>query len=493
MSSYWPANPRIYQINTFVWLHELSKVANFAIDLRNIPEETIGDICNDFDAVWLMGVWERSPNSQRVSRTHPGLITEYHKALNDYTEEDVIGSPYAVYNYFFSPLIGGIEGIRDFRNKLTRKNVKLILDFVPNHVAVDHIWTVDNPDIFLKGDRSDLLTYPEAYFEAKGNILAHGKDPNFPAWTDTVQINAFSPAAREKLVNTLLNIAKLSDGVRCDMAMLMTNEVFRRTWGSRGGDSLKKEFWVEIISKVKKKHPNFLFMAEVYWDMEWTLQQQGFDFCYDKRLYDRLKSAPPNDINAHLKADMNYQRKLLRFIENHDEERAANVFPKQKLFCASLIELSLLGGCLIHEGQLKGYKIRIPIQLQRRAFERINPEICNYFKKLFGIIRKNMFEQFSWELCEVTILDDAKTIHPSFIAYRWFTDTISYLFVINYDSNTNSGHVRINEEFDRKETWEFRDLLTDISYNHKAEHLKEYGLFVELKPWNSHVLLLKRT
>ena len=107
------------------------------------------------------------------------------------------------------------------------------------------------------------------------------------------------------------------------MAMLMTNEVFAHTWGERAGTAPEADFWPLLIARCKQVHPYFLFMAEVYWDMEWTLQQEGFDLCYGKRLYDCLVRDPPDAVRERLQADGAYQQRLIRFIENHDEPRSA--------------------------------------------------------------------------------------------------------------------------------------------------------------------------
>ena len=114
------------------------------------------------------------------------------------------------------------------------------------------------------------------------------------------------------------------------MAMLLMNSIFERTWGSRAGPRPATEYWVEVISAIKRHHSDFLFIAEAYWDLEWELQQQGFDFCYDKRLYDRLEHENAESVRLHLCADPAYQNKLLRFIENHDEPRAASAFTPAK-------------------------------------------------------------------------------------------------------------------------------------------------------------------
>ena len=140
-----------------------------------------------------------------------------------------------------------------------------------------------------------------------------------------VQLNAFSQDLRDAHVATLRDIADQCDGVRCDMAMLMMNETFARTWGERVGPAPAGDYWPEVIAAVREDHPDFCFIAEAYWDLEWALQSQGFDYCYDKRLYDRLLHETAEDVRLHLTADTGYQQRLLRFVENHDEPRAASV------------------------------------------------------------------------------------------------------------------------------------------------------------------------
>src|SRR4030065_67366 len=107
------------------------------------------------------------------------------------------------------------------------------------------------------------------------------------------------------------------------MAMLLITRIFRQTWGERAGALPAREFWEEVIPAVKAPYPQFLMIAEAYWDLEWELLQQGFDYCYDKRLYDRLRHAGAEAVRQHLEADLSYQERLGRFIGNNDDTPAA--------------------------------------------------------------------------------------------------------------------------------------------------------------------------
>ena len=150
----------------------------------------------------------------------------------------------------------------------------------------------EHPEYYISGTESDLARAPQNYTRArrKGGdlLLAYGRDPYFSGWPDTLQLNYGNPALQEAMIGELVRIAGQCDGVRCDMAMLVLPEVFERTWGIPS-----QPFWPKATQRVGSAVPDFCFMAEVYWDLEWTLQQQGFDYTYDKRLYDRLRKVMP--------------------------------------------------------------------------------------------------------------------------------------------------------------------------------------------------------
>ena len=126
------------------------------------------------------------------------------------------------------------------------------------------------------------------------------------------------------------------------------------------------DYWPGVISSVRSVHPGFVFVAEAYWGLEWALQRQGFDYCYDKRLYDRLAADQAGAVIAHLTAELAYQERLVRFIENHDEPRAAATFSRERLRAAAVTTLSQTGARLVHEGQLEGRTVHLPVFLARR-------------------------------------------------------------------------------------------------------------------------------
>ncbi|HZV81537.1 MAG TPA: alpha-amylase family glycosyl hydrolase, partial [Geobacteraceae bacterium] len=297
----WPKYPIIYEINTWAWLHELSRKYVRPVTLATVPSEEWNYLFSlGADAIWFMGVWERSPAGIGVAMQNEGLLEDFSRALHDFSPEDIVGSPYCVRRYVVDDHLGGPDGLAAARNILRERGLRLILDFVPNHVAPDHPWVVEHPEYFIRGDAADLRRDPASFFEAGGNVFACGKDPYFPAWPDVLQLNAFDPGLRQAVIDTVTDIAGQCDGIRCDMAMLMLNNIFERTWGTRAGQRPDGDYWTAVIPAIKRRLPEFRFIAEAYWDLEWELQQQGFDFCYDKKLYDRLEHDSAESIRLHL-------------------------------------------------------------------------------------------------------------------------------------------------------------------------------------------------
>jgi len=276
--------PSLYQINTRVWLTELSQSLGRPARLDDLPDAELDRLAGmGFDWVWFLSVWQTGLAGQRVSRANAGWRNEFQETLPDLREEDIAGSGFAIIGYSVHPALGGDEALARLRQRLAKHGLKLMLDFVPNHMGLDHPWVESHPEYFIAGTEDALTREPQNYIRVKRKkgdlILAYGRDPYFSGWPDTLQLDYSNPAIQEAMMRELEKIASQCDGVRCDMAMLVLPEIFERTWGRRA-----PLFWPAAIHRVKASSPDFVFMAEVYWDMEWTMQQQGFDYAYDKKL-----------------------------------------------------------------------------------------------------------------------------------------------------------------------------------------------------------------
>jgi glycosidase len=484
--SIWPGYPTIFEINTWVWLSALGERAGTSLDLSSVPSAEWDAIADcGFDAVWLMGVWERSPASIAISNQNQNLLCDLRRALPDFRPQDNVGSPYSVRRYVVDTHLGGAHGLAIARNELAKRNIRLVLDFVPNHVATDHAWAIEHPEYFIAGNADDLRNDPVSFIAIGGRVFACGRDPYFPAWQDVLQLNAFQPGLRQAAIETVSTIARQCDGIRCDMAMLLLDPIFERTWGSRAGPQPATEYWARVISAIKRDHLDFLFIAEAYWDLEWQLQQQGFDFCYDKRLYDRLQHGNPESVRLHLSADLNYQEKLLRFIENHDEPRAAAAFPPAKERAAAVTTATLPGARLFHEGQCDGRKIRLPVFLGRRPEEPADRELQVFYKKLLKAIDNGVFHKGRWSLCDPKGWPDNAS-YQSLVAWSWVNDDDRYLIVVNLSENAVQARVPVPWGDAGGQTWRLMDALSDATYDRDGDEMRDPGLYVELGPWNCH-------
>lgn len=484
-------NPLIYEINTRVWLDELSRAAGKPLSLATVPDEVWDGIAGlGFDAVWLMGVWERSPAGIRISMQSAGLLEDFRRALPDFAAADNVGSPYCIRRYVADAHLGGPQGLAAARAALAERGMGLILDFVPNHVAPDHPWTLEHPEYFIQGSAQDLEGDPSSFIGIGGRVFACGRDPYFPAWPDVLQLNAFDPGLRRAAVDTLTDIAGQCDGVRCDMAMLLLNDVFERTWGERAGRRPEADYWREVIPAVRRAAPGFVFMAEAYWDLEWELQQQGFDFCYDKRLYDRLEHDAPTAIRSHLTAGPDYQQRLVRFIENHDEPRAASVFGRGADRAAAVVALTLPGAALVHEGQLDGRRVRLPVFLARRPDEEPDGELLAFYRDLLNRLRDNGCRSGRWRLLECLGWPDNTTC-DNLLAWVWETDAARCLVVVNFSPAPAQGLVAGFGDDVADATWRLED-LDGTAYLRDGGEIRDRGLYVDLPGWGYHVLDWRR-
>jgi glycosidase len=366
-----------------------------------------------------------------------------------------------------------------------------MLDFVPNHMGLGHPWVEIHPEHFIRGNELDLARSPKNYIWVKrkaGNLLlAHGRDPYFPGWPDTLQLNYANPATQEAMIGELLKIAGQCDGVRCDMAMLVLPDVFERTWGQRA-----PLFWPKATQRARDRVPRFTFMAEVYWDLEWTLQQQGFDYAYDKRLYDRLHEGHARPVREHFHAGLDYQDKLARFLENHDEPRAAATFPREVHEAAAVINFLSPGLRFFHEGQFRGRKKRISPHLCRRPDEPIDADLAKFYDRLLAMLRNPLLRQGRWQLLDCTPAWEGNWTWDCFVAFAWERSSEDRILVaVNYAPNQSQCYVRLPFPNLDNRRWRLQDQIAAATYNREGSSLLSSGLYLDMAPWQAAVFTLQ--
>jgi hypothetical protein len=450
----------------------------------SLPEVQVSEF------LWTMGIWAESPMSKQIAKTHPGLRQEFIKVLPDLREKDIVGSPYAVYEYIPSPEIcDSWDDLKEFHETLESGGKKLILDFVPNHMAVDSPWIERCPRAFL--NRDDNYDHPSQedldknhFLHPSGSVFAHGRDPYFDGWTDTIQFD-FSHSETLDLHREFIDkISDYCDGIRCDMAMLPLSEVFERTHNKKG----LPFYWEEMILITKKKNPNFIFIAEVYWNLETRLQTFGFDYTYDKDLYDHLKNQNSAAIRYHLRSNPLYLEKSLHFLENHDEPRSNSTFFREGIVYFALLNF-LPGATLIHDGQKEGFRKKIPVQLGRSPKEEVDDTVRSSYLRIFSQLEKRDSASIVYFDLDTTIYDSTADNSIFARATKWDNQNLEIL-IFNPMNHKISGRIHLTDNqleiFGDKPAYRFKDILTDRTYSQNRNEVKKYGLYFSLEPFRGH-------
>jgi hypothetical protein len=485
--------PSLYQINTRVWLTELSREHGKRATLDDIPDAELDCLAElGFDWLWFLSVWQTGPAAQAISRANPEWRKDFGQTLPDLREEDIAGSGFAIQNYTVHRDLGGPAALARLRERMQERELKLMLDFVPNHMAPDHPWMDEHPDYFLHGSETDLARSPQNYCRVQTKngplVLAYGRDPYFDGWPDTLQLNYGNPELQQAMIGALEKIAGQCDGVRCDMAMLVLPEVFERTWGIAA-----QPFWPKATQRVREKSPHFCFMAEVYWDMEWTMQQQGFDYAYDKRLYDRLRDGHVRPVREHFHAGLDYQNKLARFLENHDEPRAAATFTLEVHEAAAVVTFLSPGLRFFHQGQFEGRMKRISPHLVRAPEEPLDQKLKQFYDRLLAVLRNPAVRNGDWRLLECAPAWDGNWTSDCFVAYFWQgADDEQLLVAVNYAPNQSQCYIRMPSTNLRDRQWRLEDLLSDARHDRDGNELESRGLYVDLSPWRAHVFAMTK-
>ena len=482
--------PSLYQVNTRVSLRELSQKLGRQAKLDDYPDAILDRLADaGFEWVYMLGVWQTGPAGLRISRGQAEWVAEYKETLPDFKLEDVAGSCFAIANYAVHYQFGGNSALERLRQRIHDRGMKLMLDFVPNHTALDHPWVDSHPEYYIEGTDEQLKRAPQNYvrLKSKGSrVLAYGRDPYFAGWPDTLQLNYAEPALQEAMRRELQKVANLCDGVRCDMAMLILPDVFERTWGLR-----PEPFWQQAIQQIRSGNQDFRFMAEVYWDLEWTLQQLGFDYTYDKRLYDRLRDHRTVAVRDHFRADMDFQSKSARFLENHDEPRAAAAFSPEVHPAAAVLTFLCPGLRFFHDGQFDGRTVKLSVHLGRRPEEATDEALHEFYMRLLPCIHRPATQNGNWQLLNCTPAWEGNWTSDCFICFAWQSEGDPPLLVaVNYAPNHSQCYIRVPLGEIGGHAVRLQDLMSSAVYQRDGDELLSRGLYLDLPPWGYHVFEL---
>jgi hypothetical protein len=481
-------HPHLIEIPLYPWLDRLSRQSGRTIGLGKVPDAEWDRIQQlGFDWVWLMGIWGRSRRARQIFRSDAARFASYDRALPGWTLEDIVGSPYAVADYRPDARIGSWKELDVARRKLRERGIGLMLDFVPNHTALDHPWVRRNADFYIEGRESDFRAAPERFEliedkSGKLRFLAHGRDPYFPPWPDTAQLNLFDPGLRKAAVETVRRIARHADGVRCDMAMLARNGIFGKTWSALIAQPAPgEEYWSEVLAAA----PNLVWMAETYWDTETQMQDAGFAFTYDKKFRDALREGSAGGVRSALDLDFARQQRMARFLENHDEERAGAIFAPDRIEAAATLAATAPGMRFYFHGQIEGEKIHSPVELGRAHEEPADAALQALYESLLRLADADAFHRGRWRLLTPEAAGDQS--HENLIVYEWRTEQSWKVVAANPTHYVGQARVALGDEVRADVTgYLLRDELHDVAYPRSREELAN-GLYIRLDAGRAHI------
>lgn len=486
-------HPYLYLINTRLWINQLTKKYEKPITIDKIPDNEWQPLFDRYDYFWFMGIYKESEASRQHAQKW-SFQSRY--ALPDLDpNKDVAASPFAIPEYSPNTLIvKDWESWDEMLDYLHSNNKKVIIDFVPNHLALDCELAKTHPQYFIQGNQAQYQANPDFYYpisssDEKTYYLAHGKDPNFPPWADTLQLNYAIPEVHRYMSDVLQNLSLHCDGLRCDMAMLLDPGTFLRTWGWTLSDEEKKylsehSFWEENIPLIKKNvNNNFKFIGEVYWDQDYL--SQYFDYLYDDRFYKGVIRPSP-DFKNHLYELLdsghvnNSNCRQALYIENHDEERAIKTLGEKRAKAAAFLAATIPKTMfIVNQGQENGWKIRPPMQINRFPPESDNPQIKAFYQKLFTLINSPLFKSGTLHLSHINQIS-GDTIALELSSKDKESMAIFCINIGESDSQCTIPSIDKNTPVEIESLSEEKEIVADNN--------RQNGLYIALEPGEVQVI-----
>jgi len=459
--------------------------------LSEVPDQELQAIqAMNIDMIWMMGLWHLGPYGLHHDQTDPSLLATYAQVLPGYTMPDIIGSPYAVTNYTCNPQLGSDTDILAFKQRVNNLGMLFMVDFVPNHSAVDCEWTDEFPNYYVRAPKGTQPPYDPTIYLPNG--IAYGSVcSGCGAWTDTAQFNYWDTEEREARINDLMLAASMSDAIRCDMAYLLLNDLIEQNWGTQlsswGYSRPATEWWSDAITAVKQEYPNIIFLAEVYSPYQPTLQSLGFDYTYDKDLYDKLGNGNLDDIRSWLSTNtIQFITQSAHFISNHDEPRAVPYFGSWWIAdAAALITFTLPGMRFFLMWEFDGFSAKLDVHLRRESTESPVSGVQSFYNTFLPIVTADVFKYGTWTYLTVGGADTAWRL----IAYRWEYNNEKRLCVINFSDTQGQGTVIVSnaEPVDGNDTIPVTDLLSGTTFYRSASQMRTDGLYVIINSWYAQI------
>lgn len=457
--------PRVVMMakSTLVWLHQLSADYGRTINrLDLIPDEELDILASrGFNALWLIGLWERSDASRRIKQ--------------DCGNPEAAASAYSLFDYEIAGELGGWPALDNLRTRCSWRGIRLAADMVPNHTGLDSQWVRHRPELFLQSDSPPFPGYTfsgqnlsgdpsvgvwleDHYYDrsdaavvfkrtdfrtGRTTYIYHGNDGTGMPWNDTAQIDFLNPASREAVTERILHVAQNFPIIRFDAAMVLAKKQFRRLWypepggggdiPSRSEHALSRqdfdermggEFWRDVVDRCAREAPDTLLLAEAFWMMEgYFVRTLGMHRVYNSAFMNMLKKEENSKFRESIKNTQEFDKRILKrfvnFMNNPDEETAVSQFGRgDKYFGVCTLMATLPGLPMFGHGQIEGFEEKYGMEY-RRAYRDEKPDeglIARHEREIFPLLkRRHLFSGVDDFL--LYDLRDDDTVNQNVFAY----------------------------------------------------------------------------
>lgn len=515
--------PRVVLIakNTYVWLNQLSKKYKRSISrLDEIPDEELDQLAKwGFNALWLIGIWERSKISKKIKREMGNPEAE--------------ASAYSLYDYQIASDLGGYEAYEYLKGQIQKRGIRLSGDMVPNHTGLDSKWLIEHPDWFISVSESPFPAYS---FEGKNlssdsrlglyledhyytrtdaavvfkrvdfqngtvNYIYHGNDGTDMPWNDTAQLDFLKERVREAVINKIIHVAKLFPIIRFDAAMVLTKQHFQRLWYPEPGKGsgipsraehglskeefdklMPKEFWREVVDRVAQEAPNTLLLAEAFWLLEgYFVRTLGMHRVYNSAFMNMLKNEENKKYRETIKNTLAFDPEILKrfvnFMNNPDEEPAVRQFGKgDKYFGICVLLATLPGLPMFGHGQFQGLSEKYGMEYRRAYWdEKEDTELVNKHEKIIvPLLKKRYLFAESKNFLLYSVKDGTGQVQENIFVYSNGTENEKSLVLYHNKYAEAKGWIRDSEEYVVKKAEEKIKITTNLAKALNLTNKREY-------------------
>ena len=533
-----------------VWLHQLSAEYDRRIErLDQVPNEALEHLATlGFNGLWMIGLWQRSPASQRI--------------------KDLCGNPeaaasaYSLTKYVIADELGGEDALEDLRRRAAGYGIRVAADMVPNHTGLDSDWMVEHPDWFI-GQREcpfpsyrfegpDLSSRPEVgvylddhYYDRSDaavvfkrvdrhsgdeRFIYHGNDGTSMPWNDTAQLDYLNREVWEAVVDTIVGVARRFPIIRFDAAMTLTRRHYQRLWypapGTAGDipsraehgmseelfrEAMPEEFWRLVVDRLAAEAPNTLLLAEAFWLMEgYFVRTLGMHRVYNSAFMNMLRDGETEKFRRLIKETLIFDPEILKryvnFMSNPDELSAIEQFGDGDRYFGTCALMSTLPGLPMYgHGQVEGLAERYGMEYRQSYWDE-SPRgdlVDRHRRQIAPLLQRREIFADVEHFRLFDLIATGGEVEECVLAYCNGAGDARSLVLFNNCGHGVHGRLELSAPFgenlsttaigealeiDGSDVWTCHDELSGNRFLLGPSEVAENGLEIALGPWESRVL-----